>query len=119
MEHVNGLLGAQQVRLARCGGATAHVHGTRGARGTHDHRAPRAILLVRVVRDADAWDLGDVRDGRGGGVRALFIECGRAVECPSVRDRPAAYLPRHACHFPISSSIARSVRATGSPTTLK
>ena len=55
---IHGVLGAQQVGLARCRGAAAHVHPARGALGRDDDGAAGAGLLIGAVTDGEALDIG-------------------------------------------------------------
>ena len=80
MQDVDRLLRAEEVRLSSGGGTSSDVYAARGAGRADDDRAAGAVLLVRVMGDANSGDLGDVSDGRGWRFRRIGRKVTRTFE---------------------------------------
>ena len=78
---VHGVLGSQQVGLARCRRTAANVNAARCAFGCHNYGATGAGLLVRIVAKAKAIDIANV-NGLKQGVHVLLLSVFRRASCP-------------------------------------
>ena len=78
---VHGVLGTQQVGLARCRGTAANVNTAGGALGCHDYGATGAGFLVRIVAKAKAIDIANV-NGLKQCIHVLLLSVFRRALCP-------------------------------------